>query len=178
MLQFPPIICHAPTSQYIVLFVPCHSQGTHRPSRNIMLCIIWLVSIPAMVSFTEEEDLGIATERYRRDNQIPDSDGFAIIMLGSREADQRQCSPIYLINMIQIGLDMQVYQRLIGIIIYIFCTIVTWKESINCDAFDEAWKRKQYKLIAQPLSHGVLGWLISRNSPVPAPWRKLAMSPV
>ena len=31
----------------------------------------------------EEEDLGIdhdATERYRRDNQIPDSDGFAMIM--------------------------------------------------------------------------------------------------
>ena len=32
---------------------------------------------------TEEEALGIdqqATERYRRDNQIPDSDGFAMIM--------------------------------------------------------------------------------------------------
>ena len=32
MLQFPPITCHAPTPQYIVLFIPCHSQGTHRPS--------------------------------------------------------------------------------------------------------------------------------------------------
>ena len=25
MLQFPPIICHAPRSQYTILFVPCHS---------------------------------------------------------------------------------------------------------------------------------------------------------
>ena len=40
MLQFPPVICHALTSQYIILFGPCHSQGTHRPSGNIMLCII------------------------------------------------------------------------------------------------------------------------------------------
>jgi len=38
----------------------------------------------------EEEALGIdqnATERYRRDDQIPDSDGFAMICLGTREAD-------------------------------------------------------------------------------------------
>jgi hypothetical protein len=36
-----------------------------------------------MVSFTkaEEEALEITTERYRRDNQIPDSDGLAMIML-------------------------------------------------------------------------------------------------
>jgi hypothetical protein len=41
----------------------------------------------------EEEALGIdqnATERYRRDNQIPDSDGFAMICLGTREADVHQ----------------------------------------------------------------------------------------
>ena len=32
----------APTFQYIVLFAPssCHSQGTHRPSGNIMLSIV------------------------------------------------------------------------------------------------------------------------------------------
>ena len=45
----------------------------------------------------EEEALGIdknSTERYRRNNQIPDSDGFAMIMPRKREADQRQCPPI------------------------------------------------------------------------------------
>ena len=39
----------------------------------------------------EEKALGIdqkATERYRRDNQIPDSDGFAMIM--SRDIEERQ----------------------------------------------------------------------------------------
>ena len=57
----------------------------------------------------EQEALGIdqnTTEMHRRDNQIPDSDGFAI------EADQRQCPPIYLISITQIGPNMQVYQRL------------------------------------------------------------------
>ena len=58
---------------------------------------------------TEEQALEIdqnTTEMYRRDNQIPDSDGFAI------EAHQRQCPPIYLISITQIGPNMQVYQRL------------------------------------------------------------------
>ena len=36
----PPITCHAQTFQYIFLFAPSHSQGTHRPSGKIMLCII------------------------------------------------------------------------------------------------------------------------------------------
>ena len=53
MQQFLPKICHAPTSQFTVSFAPCHSQGTHRPSGNIMLCVIVLVSIPVMVSFQE-----------------------------------------------------------------------------------------------------------------------------
>ena len=50
--------------------------------------------IKIFIHKAEEEALGIdqkATERYRRDNQIPDSDGFAMIM--PRE-------------------NMQVYQRL------------------------------------------------------------------
>jgi len=62
---------------------------------------------------TEEVALGIdqdATERYRRDNQIPDSDEFAMIMSrdkGGKSESQRPCPPIYLISMIQIGPDMQ-----------------------------------------------------------------------
>src|ERR1700683_1246519 len=35
-----------------------------------------------------------------------------LLCLGTREADQRQCPPIYLISMTQIGPNMQVYQRL------------------------------------------------------------------
>jgi hypothetical protein len=90
------------------------------------------------------------------------------LCLGTREADQRQCPPIYLINVIQIGPDMQVYQRLYwNNYLYILYNSNLEKESINCDAFDEAWKRKS-KLSAQPHSHKVLGWLISPNSPVPA----------
>ena len=57
----------------------------------------------------EEEALGInqnATKRYRSNNQIPDSDEFAI---GKKKADQRQYPPIYLISMIQIAPDMQIY---------------------------------------------------------------------
>ena len=45
-------------------------------------------------------------------NSFFHSDGFAMIMPRDREADQRQCLPIYLISMIQIGPDMQVHQRL------------------------------------------------------------------
>jgi hypothetical protein len=44
MLQFPLKICHAPTSQYIVLFAPCHSQGTHRPSGNMYNALYHLIS--------------------------------------------------------------------------------------------------------------------------------------
>jgi hypothetical protein len=54
----------------------------------------------------EEEALGInqnATKRYRSNNQITDSDEFAI---GKRKADQRQYPPIYLISMIHIAPDM------------------------------------------------------------------------
>src|ERR1700683_5631672 len=51
MQQFLLTICHAPMSQYIVPFAPHHSQGTHRPSGNIMLCTNLSVSIPIMVSF-------------------------------------------------------------------------------------------------------------------------------
>jgi len=41
MQQFLPTICHAPMFQSIVPFVFHHFQGTHKPSGNIMLCIIW-----------------------------------------------------------------------------------------------------------------------------------------
>jgi hypothetical protein len=54
----------------------------------------------------EEEVLGIdqnATEKYRRDNQIPDSDGFAMITKRGRS------ETIYLI---QIGPNMLEYQSL------------------------------------------------------------------
>jgi hypothetical protein len=107
---------------------------------------------------TEEEALGIdqqATERYRRDNQSPDSDGFAMIMPRDKRGRSETISTI-------------------GIIIYIFCTIVTWKESINYDALMHLMKpERKSALSAQPHSHGVQGWLISRNSPVPAPWGHL-----
>jgi hypothetical protein len=68
----------------------------------------------------EKEALWIdynATEIYRRDNQIPDSDRFAMIM----PRDKRQHPPIYLISMKQIIPDIQVYQRLYwGNYLYIF----------------------------------------------------------
>ena len=38
MQQLLLTVYHAPMSQYIFPFVPHHSQGTHRPSGNIMLC--------------------------------------------------------------------------------------------------------------------------------------------
>jgi hypothetical protein len=45
--------------------------------------------------------------------------------------------------MIQIGPDMQVYQRLYwNNYLYILYNSNLEKECINCDAFDEAWKRK------------------------------------
>ena len=72
----------------------------------------FLLLVKNFIYETEEEALGIdqqATERYRRDNQIPDSDGFAMIMPRDKRG---RSEPIYLINMTQIGPDMQVYQRL------------------------------------------------------------------
>jgi len=54
----------------------------------------------------EEEALGIdqkATERYRKDNQIPDSDQFAMIMPRGKRGTM---STIYLINIIQSHLKL------------------------------------------------------------------------
>jgi hypothetical protein len=54
-------------------------------------------------------------------NSFFHSDVFAMIMPRDREADKRQCLPIYLISIKQIGPDMQVHQRLYwSIYLYIF----------------------------------------------------------
>jgi len=89
----------------------------------------------------EEEALGIdkkAAERYRRDNKIPDSDGFAMIMLRDKRGRSETMST-NLSDKHDTNRPRCRYTRgCIGIIIYIFFTIVTWKESINCDTFHDS----------------------------------------
>src|ERR1700683_3522840 len=72
----------------------------------------------------EEEVLGIdqnATEMYRRDNQIPDSDGFAMVMPKEKRCRSETMSTNLFDKHIQTGPDMQVYQRLYWInYLYIF----------------------------------------------------------
>ena len=114
MLQFPPIICHIPTPQYIVLFVPLSFSGNPQITwkYNALYHLISEYSSNGIIHKAEEEAFGIATERYRRDNQIPDSDGFAMIMLRDKRGRSETMSTNLSDKHDTIGPDMQGYQRL------------------------------------------------------------------
>ena len=79
---------------------------------NALYHLISEYSSNGIIHKAEEEALGIATERYRRDNQIPDSDGFAMIMLRDKRGRSETMSTNLSDKHDTIGPDMQVYQRL------------------------------------------------------------------
>ena len=87
------------------------------------------------------------------------------LCLGTREADQRQCPPIYLINMIQIGPDMQVYQRLYwNNYLYILYNSNLEREH----KFWHIWSSLKKRWAHSHISHGVLDHRIAQCLP-PAP---------
>ena len=92
--QNSPRQFHAPMSQCTVHCAPLLSLGNHKPYGNIMLCITWSMSIPfspipgqllVHIFITKEGErvLGIqkqVTTGWRRQDNIPDSDGFEVYL--------------------------------------------------------------------------------------------------
>ena len=162
----PPIILREPTNNlYNALYhlISEHSNNGTIPGEPLVKMFIHKAG---------EEALGInqnATEKYRRDNQIPDSDGFAMIM----PRDKRGRSETMSTNLSdKHDTNRPRYAGIpgcIGVIIYIFSTTIIWKESMQFVDFEQACGTK-YAREHSHISHGALGGLISPICPTHAPW--------
>jgi hypothetical protein len=118
----------------------------------------------------EENALGVrkdSTEKWRKENNIPDSDRLALMM----EDQQKRGISDTVSTTLSDSHDAK-RAKLIGIPEYIFCTIMCCKrnQKFNVICRYEPVCGTKFRARAQPLSHDPKGWLISPKTPMPAPW--------